>query len=143
MRQQQEMRFTQGYAMRVWNFMSKPFQITKVLELLYMLDWIWLAILSLLPDKYVVGTLFDALRTFSTPSVIRTILCSIALIHIIGLFYNQVILRKLSLLFNVTVLLYITVYSFQRVSAAAAGLGYYMILIGITVFAFWRMDDGS
>jgi hypothetical protein len=138
MKQEQQMRNT--FAMALWDYISKPFQITKVLEILYMLDWIWYAILSYLPERYISGSLFMTLRTVMSGFQIATVLTFIALIHVIGLYSNAVWLRKFNLLLNIGILLYLTAYIFQTFPVAA-GIGYYMILIGITTFAFWRMDE--
>lgn len=127
-------------AMRLWAYMSKPFQITKILEILYMLDWIWYAILSYIPAQYISGSLFVNMRTVLSNFQISAIFTFIALIHIIALYSNAVWLRKFNLLFNIGLLLYLTVYLFQTVPLAA-GIGYYVILIGVSTFAFWRMDE--
>lgn len=127
-------------AMRVWDYMSRPFQITKVLEILYMLDWIWYAILSYLPEQYISGSLFTNLRIVLTSFQISAILTIIALIHVIALYSNVVWLRKFNLLYNIGLLLYLTAYVLQTIPVAA-GIGYYIILIGVTTFAFWRMDE--
>ena len=140
MRQQQELQLHQKYAMRVWLYISKPFQISKVLEILYMLDWIWYAILSLLPTSQIGGTLFSNAREITTPFVISIVIMSFALFHIIGLLRNVIWLRKLNLLLNVLILSYLasklfTTYPFP------SGVGYYLILIGVTIFAYLRMDE--
>ena len=131
-------------AMRVLYFLTKPFQITKVLELLYMLDWIWYALISFIPDKYISGSLFEILRSipYLAPYGIRILLTGIALLHFIGLTYNYILLRRINLIFNIAVLLYIT----SRAIIAqplSSGIGYIVILLGITIFAFWRMDESS
>lgn len=140
MNQEQHMKVDTTFAMRLWEYMSKPFQITKVLEILYMLDWIWYAILSYIPPQYISGSLFTNMRTILTSFQISAIFSFIALIHIIGLYSNAVWLRKFNLLFNIFLLLYLTAYLFQTIPLAA-GIGYYVILIGVSTFAFWRMDE--
>jgi hypothetical protein len=140
MRQQQHMKIDNSFAMKLWLYMSRPFQITKVLELLYMLDWIWYAILSYLPGKYISGSLFTNLRAILTPDQITGVMTCIALIHVIALYKNVIWLRKFNLLFNISLLLYLTGYLLQYIPVAA-GIGYYIILIGVSTFAFWRMDE--
>lgn len=140
MRQEQHMNIKNTFAMRLWQYMSKPFQITKVLEILYMLDWIWYAILSYLPAQYISGSLFVNMHDVLSNFQVSAIFTFIALLHIIGLYSNAVWLRKFNLLFNIGVLLYLTAYLFQNIPVAA-GIGYYVILIGISTFAFWRMDE--
>lgn len=127
-------------AARVWIYISKPFQITKVLELLYMFDWTWYAFVSFLPTQYITGSLFEVLRSVTTTLIIRLVLCSVALIHIYALITNYVVLRRINLVWNIAVLLYVTSVSFLK-QPLSAGIGYLIILIGITVFAFWRMDE--
>src|SRR5687768_10925942 len=140
MRQEQHMKIDNSMATKLWLYISRPFQITKVLEILYMLDWIWYAILSYIPQKYISGSLFTNMRTVLSNFQISAIFSIIALIHIIGLYSNAVWLRKFNLLFNIGLLMYLTAYLFQ-VTPIAAGVGYYVILIGISTFAFWRMDE--
>lgn len=140
MKIEQHMKLKTTLAMRVWDYMSRPFQITKVLEILYMLDWIWYAILSYLPEQYISGSLFTNLRIVLTSFQISAILTIIALIHVIALYSNVVWLRKFNLLYNIGLLLYLTAYVLQTIPVAA-GIGYYIILIGVTTFAFWRMDE--
>jgi hypothetical protein len=131
----------QHLAIRIWIYISKPFQINKVLELLYMLDWLWYAILSYLPSSYTGGTLFTTLRSITTPFVISIIFTSIAVIHSIALMLNVIALRKAALLFNIGILFYLTSAVFATNPYVAAGIGYYIILIGVSIFAFLRMDE--
>lgn len=140
MRQQQHMKIDNSIAMKIWLYVSRPFQITKVLEILYMLDWVWYAILSFLPDRFISGSLFMILRTVFEDYQVSIILLTIAILHVIGLFWNVIWLRKNNLLFNIGLLLYLTSVSLQRLPVSA-GLGYLVILIGVSIFAFWRMDE--
>jgi hypothetical protein len=140
MRQEQHMKIDNSFAMRIWMYVSKPFQITKVLELLYMLDWIWYAILSYVPEKYISGSLFVNMRNILSNFQISAVFTIIAIIHIIALYSNAIWLRKFALLFNIGLLIYLTSYLFQSVPVAA-GIGYYVTLIGVSIFAFWRMDE--
>lgn len=140
MRQEQRIKIETTLAMRIWQVISKPFQITKVLELLYMLDWIWYAILSFLPDRYVEGSVFKLLRGIFEGYQVSVFMTLIAASHVLALFNNIIWLRKINLLFNITLLLYLTAVAFQNLPVAA-GLGYLVILIGISAFAFWRMDE--
>lgn len=140
MRQEQHMKLDNSYAMRIWLYISKPFQITKVLEILYMLDWLWYAILSYLPEKYISGSLFTTLRDVLTQYQISALMTFIGVIHIIALYKNIIWLRKFNLVFNISLLIYLTAYLFQSIPVAA-GIGYYVILIGVSTFAFWRMDE--
>lgn len=140
MRYEQHMKIDNTLAMKLWIYMSKPFQITKVLEILYMLDWIWYALLSYLPVEYISGSLFVNMRSILSHFQISLILTIIALVHTIGLYSNAIWLRKSNLLFNIGVLLYLTAYLFQDIPISA-GIGYYVILIGVSTFAFWRMDE--
>lgn len=140
MRQEQHMKIDNSIAMKLWQFVSKPFQITKVLELLYMLDWVWYAILSFLPEKYISGSLFTTFRGILDPYQVSAIFSTIAIMHVIGLYKNYIWLRKFNLLFNIGLLIYLTVSVLQRLPVAA-GIGYYVIVIGISIFAFWRMDE--
>ncbi len=142
MRQEQQLKVDQSMAMRVWTYISTPFQITKVLELLYMLDWIWYAILSYLPSKYISGTFFDVLRLNFAALTITILISIIAVLHVYALLHNIVWLRKTVLLFNIGVLIYLTVTIVLRTYPnISAGIGYYVILIGVSIFAFWRMDE--
>lgn len=127
-------------AMRLWLYISKPFQITKVLEILYALDWVWFALLSLLPSRFVSGSMFTRLRDIMPDPLISMIFIVIASIHVIALWNNIVWLRKFNLLFNVAILTYFTSRSLLNLPISS-GLGYFVILIGITMFAFWRMDE--
>ena len=140
MRQEQHMKIDNSFAMKLWLYISKPFQITKVLELLYMLDWLWYAILSFFPSQYISGSLFVTIRNILEPYQISAIFTLLAIIHVIGLYKNLIWLRKFNLLFNIALLLYLTVAVLQNLPVAA-GIGYYVILIGISAFAFWRMDE--
>lgn len=140
MRQEQNMQLHQKYAMRLWLFISKPFQISKVLEILYMLDWIWYAILSLLPAYQVGGTLFSDAREITTPFIISVVIMSFALSHVVGLLKNVVWLRKLNLLINTLILSYLASNLFTQ-TPFPSGVGYFLILIGVTIFAYLRMDE--
>lgn len=140
MRQEQHMKIDNTLAMKIWLYMRKPFQITKILEILYMLDWIWYAFLSYLPDQYINGSLFVTMHSILSDLQISAIFTGIAFIHIVGLYKNIIWLRKLNLLFNIGILLYLTVLFLQRLPVGA-GIGYYIILIGVSTFAFWRMDE--
>lgn len=140
MKYEQHMNMKTTFAMRLWEYISRPFQITKVLEILYMLDWTWYAILSYIPTHLVSGSLFTNLRKIFTEFQISAIFSLIAFIHILALYLNIVWLRKFNLLFNIGLLLYLTAYLFQN-TPIAAGIGYYVILIGISTFSFWRMDE--
>ncbi len=140
MRQEQHMKIDNSIAMKLWLYVSKPFQITKVLELLYMLDWLWYATLSFLPSYYISGSLFIALHAALSDAQTSILLTFIAIVHLIALYRNIIWLRKFNLLFNIALLLYLTVYLLQE-TPLAAGVGYYVILIGVSTFAFWRMDE--
>jgi hypothetical protein len=140
MKQEQHIKIDNSLGMRLWAYISRPFQITKVLEILYMLDWLWYAILSYLPEQYISGSLFVNMREVLTNTQVSLTFSVIAVIHVIALYRNVVWLRKFNLLFNIALLLYLTAYLFQTVPLAA-GIGYYVILIGISTFAFWRMDE--
>src|SRR5687768_1295705 len=96
----QEMKQENSLAMRVWLYISKPFQITKVLEILYALDWIWYAIIATVPDKYISGGLFTALRPLASKEIIIGALFVIAVSHAYALWYNVIWLRKANLVFN-------------------------------------------
>lgn len=130
----------QEQAVRFWLYISKPFQITKVLEILYMLDWLWYAILSFLPERYIAGSLFVVMRNVLPPYAISIIFTIIAILHLLALYKNNISLRKFNLILNIGLLLYLTGLLFQNVPVAA-GIGYYVILIGVSIFAFWRMDE--
>lgn len=134
------MKTDNSLAVKLWLYMSRPFQITKVLELLYMLDWIWYAILSYLPTQYISGSLFTNMRNILSSYQISAVLTFLAFIHVLALYKNIIWLRKFNLLFNIALLLYLTAYLLQGIPLAA-GLGYYVILIGVSAFAFWRMDE--
>ena len=140
MKQEQHMKYDNSFGMRLWAYISRPFQITKVLEILYMLDWLWYAILSYLPQQYISGSLFTNMRGVLSDTQVSLTFTVIASIHVIALYLNVVWLRKFNLLFNIALLLYLTAYIIQNVPVAA-GIGYYVILIGISTFAFWRMDE--
>ena len=105
-----------------------------------MLDWVWYAILSFLPDRYISGSLFMILRKILENYQVSLVLLTIAILHIIGLFFNVVWLRKIMLLFNIGLLLYLTAVSLQSLPVAA-GVGYLIILISVSIFGFWRMDE--
>lgn len=130
------------FAMRAWLYISRPFQITKILELLYMLDWILYAILSYLPEQYTTGSLFTLLRSMMPQTFVSFTLTIIAVFHIYALTANIIWMRKAALLFNIGTLMYIT--SLALLSGPfSAGLGYLLILIGVSMFAFWRMVEVS
>lgn len=130
------------FAMRAWLYISRPFQITKVLELLYMLDWILYAVLSYLPEQYTTGSLFRLVRELLPPAFVSFTFTIIATFHLYALTANVIWMRKAALLFNIGVLIYIT--SLALLSGPfSAGLGYLLILIGVSMFAFWRMVEVS
>lgn len=140
MRQEQMIHIQHGLAIRLWLYISKPFQITKILEILYALDWVWFAALSIWANNYISSFPLVSLYQLITPLQISILFCSIAAIHIIGLWANIIILRKLCLLFNAIILCY-----FFIVLAAdqplPSSIGYFGILSFITLFAFLRMDE--
>lgn len=139
MNTQQVAKIQQSLGIRFWLYISKPFQITKVLEILYALDWIWYAILSFLPEKYVAGSLFNSLRTYFTQGQINVLLCFIAILHMSGLWLNIIIIRKICLLFNAAILFFLFI-TFVIHEPIPSSIGYFAILTGITFFAFLRMD---
>jgi len=126
--------------MKVWLYISKPFQITKVLEILYALDWVWYAIISLIPDRFISGGIFPALRDVLPKGLIINVLFLIAALHITALWKNVVWLRKFNLVFNIAILLYLSS-NYLLTFPIPAGVGYLIILIGVSTFAFWRMDE--
>lgn len=140
MMQEQHIKTETSIAIRIWLYISRPFQITKILEILYMLDWLWYAILSFLPDKYITDSLFTMLHIIFNDYQLSAFFSIIALLHMVALYNNIVWMRKLNLLFNIGLLLYLTGILIQRLPIAA-GLGYLVILISISIFAFWRMDE--
>lgn len=130
------------FSMRAWLYISRPFQITKILELLYMLDWILYAVLSYFPEQYTTGSLFRALRSLMPNNYVSFTLTIIAVFHLYALTANVVWMRRVALLFNIGILIYIT--SLALLSGPfSAGLGYLLILIGVSIFAFWRMVEVS
>lgn len=137
-----EMKQTQvdNLAMKVWYYISKPFQITKVLEILYALDWVWYAIIAAIPVRFISGGILTPLRTTYSNTAIIVILLFIATIHVLALWRNVVWLRKTNLVFNVGVLLYLSSKYFLMFPIPA-GVGYLVILIGVSIFAFLRMDE--
>jgi hypothetical protein len=126
--------------MKMWLYISKPFQITKVLEMLYMLDWLWYAVISTIPDRYVIGGIFTSLRTEWSKELIIIVLFIIAMVHVIALIRNVIWLRKFNLIFNAAILLYLSS-TYLIGLPIPAGVGYMLILVGITIFAFLRMDE--
>lgn len=140
MTQEQLIQGNRNLAMKMWLYISKPFQITKVLEILYMLDWLWYAIISTIPDRYVVGGIFTSLRSEWPKEVIITALFLIAMLHVIALMRNIIWLRKFNLIFNAAILLFLSA-TYLIGLPIPAGVGYMLILIGITIFAFLRMDE--
>jgi hypothetical protein len=135
-----EQELQQRYAMRVWRYISKPFQITKVLEILYTLDWIWYAVLSLLPPADTSGSLFIAARIFMPPFAVSLLMITIAVLQSMALLRNMVWLRKINILFNVFILCYLA-FSLLLQTPISSGAGYLIILIGVSIFAFLRMDE--
>lgn len=127
-------------AMRVWRYISKPFQITKVLEILYALDWIWYAVIATVPERFISGGLFPELRAVWSTSVIAIVLGVIATVHVIGLWNNVLWLRKTVLVFNIAILVYLST-TYLLAYPIPAGVGYLVILIGVSIFAFLRMDE--
>lgn len=140
MTQEQLMQGNRNLAMKMWLYISKPFQITKVLEMLYMLDWLWYAVISTIPDRYVVGGIFTSLRTEWSKELIIIVLFIIAMVHVIALIRNIIWLRKFNLIFNTAILLYLSS-TYLIGLPIPAGVGYMLILVGITIFAFLRMDE--
>jgi len=126
--------------MKLWLYVSKPFRITKVLELLYTFDWLWYAILSYLPGQYVSGGLFTILRSADiTALAISIIITLLALSHVVALWWNIIWLRRANILINVLLLTFITSRSIL-IQPLPSGVGYLIILICVTIFVFWRMD---
>lgn len=130
------------FSMRMWLYISRPFQITKVLELLYMLDWILYAVLSYFPEQYTTGSLFKALRSLMPHEFVSFTITLIAIFHLYALTANVIWMRRAALLFNIGVLMYITSLSLLT-EAFSASSGYLLILIGVSMFAFWRMVEVS
>lgn len=127
-------------SMKIWLYISRPFQITRLLELLYMLDWILYAVLSFFPAHYTNGVLFETMHDIMPHTYVNLALTLIALIHVYASSANVIWLRKIILLFNIGVLFYIASAALQVVPFST-GIEYLIILIGVTAFAFWRMDE--
>lgn len=129
-------------AVKTWLYISRPFQITRLLELLYMFNWLFYTGLSFLPKEYIAGSLFDLMRILMPYDFIKLTFVLIAFIHVYALIGNVIWLRKLTLLFNIGLLLYIVSVTLQSIPFSA-GIGYFIILMGISIFAFWRMDESG
>lgn len=140
MKREQEMKQNDGFAMKMWLYISKPFQITKVLEILYALNWIWYAVIATVPDKYISGGIFTALESLISKPIIIIALFIVALLHSYALWFNAIWLRKVNLMFNIAILLYLSS-RYLLTLPIPAGVGYLVILIGVSVFAYWRMDE--
>jgi hypothetical protein len=140
MRQEQQMQSNMGITMRVWLYISKPFQISKVLEILYALDWMWYALLSLLPPADTSGLLFTTAQLYLPHYAINAVMVGIACIHALALLGNIVWLRKINLIFNIFILCYLAANILIQ-SPISSGAGYLVILVGVTIFSFLRMDE--
>ena len=127
-------------SMRIWAYMGKPFQVARLLELLYMFDWLWYAILSFIPDKYINDVTFTYTQTILSNFQISSIAVGITILHMIALYRNIIWLRKLNLLINSSLLLYLVAYSLQT-QPISASIGYYIVLIGVSTLAFWRIGE--
>lgn len=126
-------------ALRLWQYISKPFQITKVLEILYMLNWMWYAFLSIIPNYLVSGLVFNEIQQVANSRAVTFIIMCLTFSHILALLLNIIILRKINLMLNIAMLLYISAKSLQNLPISS-GVGYLVILAGVSIFAFLRMD---
>lgn len=139
MKQQNEMNTIETLGLRFWNYIAKPFQITKVLELLYALDWVWYFSLSLLPEQYVAGSIFKFLHLVTTQFIGSSVLFLIASISIYGLWNNNIRVRKIVLICNIGILLWVFFTNALQMPISG-GSGYLLILALLSMFALWRMD---
>lgn len=130
---------SQSLIAQLWQYLVKPFQITKVLELLYALNWIWFALLSLLPGEYVTGTLFTLLQHIMSKEAISLLVIFIASASTYAMWHNNILLRKMMLLFNIGVELFLFSKVIITIPVPATS-GYLFILAALTMFAYWRMD---
>lgn len=119
-------------------FIYAPFKITKVLELLFAFNWLFLTILSLLPKSYIVGPI--ATRANSIPQLYAFIIClSITVLSFFGIWSNNIAVRRTMLLISLTMILFITGTGVMRFPISTQA-GFIAILALLTMFSFWRID---
>jgi hypothetical protein len=125
----------------IWLFrtLTRPFQVTKTIELLYALDWAWLTIMSFLPEGTTSNTNIDRLKSSTNPFMVSGILLVIALLSAYSLVANIVMLRKVLLLLNLALILFLSANSLFKIPIST-NVGYLLILAILTILAYWRID---
>lgn len=118
------------------HYLARPFKITKVLELLYVLNWLWIALLTL----FVPNLPFSRSSSIVLVYPYATILwLFIAGFSSYGVWHNIIIIRRITLIFNILITTFLFTKNLVSAPLTAAS-GYLFILIGLTIFAYWRMD---
>lgn len=130
---------TERLLIQIWLYVIKPFRITRILELFYALNWLSFFLLSLLPDKYVGGTVFRVMRDYFSHYQITLILGIIVLFSTFAQWFDNVIARKIFLAFNIFILMYIASENILKIPISSSSI-FFVILIVCTIFVFWRMD---
>lgn len=119
--------------------LTSPFKITRTMELLYAFDWAWFAITSFLPEEMTQNTNIDRFRSVADPIVISLVLLGIAIVSAYSLIANIIILRKILLLFNLALILFLAANSLFRLPINT-NVGYLLVLAALTILAYWRID---
>lgn len=125
---------------KIIQYIVKPFQITKLIEMSNAMNWTWFAILSILPEHVVSSRhILDILRPYFPGIWLTVLLLFIAGASVVSLWQNIVKLRQMIFLFNICVILFfISRIAFTLPIASATG--YFVILLVMNIIAFWRMD---
>jgi hypothetical protein len=124
---------------KAWFFIIKPFRIAQVLEIMYALNWCYYLILSFLPTNLVSGSLFTALRRSLNPYVVIFLFLQMAVVSSVGLLFNIIVIRKFVLMVNIAIMAWLIVVSISQFPISG-GIGYIVILTGLTIFVFLRID---
>lgn len=113
---------------------------TKILEMLFALNWLWYFFASLVPRKYIAGALLSYLDV-TTGSVYGTIaiLLTLAVVSHYALIKNILWLRKAVMFFNIGLCFLSAALALFGRFPPSAGAGFVLILGALSSVSIWKM----
>lgn len=130
---------------RINNLFFKAFQFfvftatTKIIEMLFCLNYTWYAFCAIIPKEYVYSGLFDYLDNAITRVGTVSIFLILAYISTYALVKNIVVLRKVVLVFSMSLCFLTAALSLFGRYPPAAGAGFTLILGMLTCTSLWKM----
>lgn len=112
---------------------------TKILEMLFALNWAWYFLVSLIPRQYIYGSLLYYLDSQVTIYGTTTLFMLLTLASWYALVNNVVWLRKAVMFFNIGLCFLSGALALFGRYPPAAGAGFVLILGTLSVICVWKM----